>query len=72
MFWLDALNIPSHRFSADKSSWPKGSEVREIQYLGVKVLWWPGEAGGFHMSKEELEPYRLLGDRELDAILNFF
>jgi hypothetical protein len=51
-----------------KHAWPEGSEVRTK--FGQDILWWPKKNGGFHMSIEELEPYRLLGDSKVDRILS--
>ncbi len=67
MVWLDPLNLPAHRPSFDKNLWPPGSELRSK--FGVQFLWWPRKLGGFHLPKEDLEPYRFVGDGQVDNIL---
>jgi hypothetical protein len=64
---FNPLDLPCYRPPRDKNTWPEGSEVRTK--FGAHVLWWPKKYGGFHMSSEELEPYRLLGDGKVDRIL---
>jgi len=66
LFTFDSLNLPA--FAPPSKPWPKGSEMR-IKY-GQTVLWWPIAAGGYHWSPEQLEPYRLIGDPRVDAILD--
>ena len=66
MLWIDPLNLPAHTPPRDQKLWPAGSEVRTK--FGQRFLWWPRELGGFHLSKQELEPYRLLGDDPVDTI----
>jgi hypothetical protein len=64
---FNALNLPSYRVP-HKRDWPDGALVRNI--FGMRVLWWPTEQGGHHMSGQELEPYRQIGDPQLDKILD--
>lgn len=67
MVWIDPLSLPAHRPWRDSSSLPNGVEVRTK--FGQEYFWWPRKLGGFHLSKEELEPYRLIGDDSIDSIL---
>jgi hypothetical protein len=63
---FDALNVDSYRIPPPKE-WAEGSYVRVK--LGQKVLWHDRKDGGYHLSADELEPYRLLGDGSVDRIL---
>lgn len=67
MFQIKATALPAHTPSQNKATWPPGSSLRKK--FGQEILFWPREAGGFHLSKEQLEPYRLLGDGSMDRIL---
>ena len=64
---FNPLNLPSYRVPR-KTDWPDGAFVRNK--FGSDVLWWPTEKGGHHMSGQELEPYRQIGDPQLDKILD--
>jgi hypothetical protein len=66
---FNALHLPSYRVPR-KRDWPDGAFVRNK--FGMVVLWWPTEKGGHHMSGQELEPYRQIGDPQLDKILDMF
>jgi len=63
---FDALNIRAYRIPK-REEWPEGAYVRNK--FGQKVLWLDRKDGGYHISTDALEPYRLLGDGPLDRIL---
>ena len=67
MLQVKATQLPAHSPPSNKDSWPKGSTLRKK--FGQEILFWPRKVGGFHLSKEELEPYRLLGDEPMDTLL---
>jgi hypothetical protein len=62
---FDALNVSAYRIPPERQR-PEKAFVRSK--FGQKVLWWERCEGGHHLSSEELEPYRHIGD-ELDVIL---
>jgi len=68
MLSLNASKPPAHSPPRNKNEWPEGSYLRKT--FDKEVLWWPRESGGFHIEKEQLEPYRLLGDESMDRILD--
>lgn len=63
------LDLPAHRPPRDKSLWPVDSELRCLSVIKYSYLWHSQKDGGYHMTPEELEPYRLLGDAEIDMLL---
>eukprot|EP00536_Pseudo-nitzschia_multiseries_P001983 jgi/Psemu1/235232/estExt_Genewise1.C_260128 len=63
---FDPLDIAAYRIPK-KESWPEGSYVRSK--FGQNVLWLDRSDGGYHLSTEDLEKYRLLGDGPVDRIL---
>ena len=67
LFGFNPLSLPAHNPPKDKNSWPPGSELRTK--FGQQGLWWPKKLGGAHLSGEEIEPYRQLGDDPVDQIL---
>jgi hypothetical protein len=62
---FNALNVYAYRLPP-KSEWPDKAIVKKK--FGQKVLWLERKDGGFHLSREDLEPYRLIGDT-VDGIL---
>jgi ER-bound oxygenase mpaB/B'/Rubber oxygenase, catalytic domain len=62
---FDALNVAAYRVPPESQRPPKAA-VRSK--FGQQVLWLERKDGGYHLSQEDLEPYRLLGD-EVDDIL---
>jgi hypothetical protein len=64
---FNSLNLRSNRFPSRSEEWPKGAF--ETSKFGQKVLWWSKDHGGHHMCEEELDPYRQIGDPEVDRIL---
>lgn len=66
MFQFNAVDIPAYRLPK-KEEWPEGAELRTK--FGQKVLWLDRCDGGYHVSADELEKYRLLGDGPVDRIL---
>ena len=63
---FNALDIRAYRIPKRKE-WPEGAYLRNK--FGQKVLWLDRKDGGYHISMDALEPYRLLGDGPLDRIL---
>jgi hypothetical protein len=63
---FNAVDIPAYRIP-QKELWPEGAYVRTK--FGQKVLWLERKNGGYHLSTESLEPYRLIGDIPVDRIL---
>lgn len=63
---FDALNVRAYRIPP-QAEWPPGAYVRNK--FGQRVLWLDRTDGGYHLSREVLEPYRLLGDSPVDRIL---
>ena len=63
---FNAVDIPAYRIPK-KELWPEGAYVRTK--FGQKVLWLERKDGGYHLSTESLEPYRLIGDIPVDRIL---
>ena len=63
---FNAIDIPAYRIPNQKT-WPEGAYVRTK--FGQKVLWLERKDGGYHLSTETLEPYRLIGDPPVDKIL---
>jgi hypothetical protein len=64
---FNALDVPAYRIPP-KSQWPKTACMRTK--FGQKVLWWERVDGGYHLPRDALEPYRLIGDCSVDGILN--
>ena len=62
---FDAVNVRAYRVPPE-NEWPPRAVIR--RKFGQKVLWLERKDGGFHLSRQELEPYRLLGD-SVDEIL---
>ncbi|KAG7355774.1 DUF2236 domain containing protein [Nitzschia inconspicua] len=62
---FDALNVRAYRIPPE-SQWPPKAFVRSK--FGQRVLWLERRDGGYHLSGDDLEPYRNIGD-EVDAIL---
>ena len=68
---FNALFLPAYQPPKDEKLRPKGSEIRTK--FGQACLWWPRtKFGGYSLSTEELEPYRLLGDGPIDCILDLY
>lgn len=65
---FDALNVPSYKVTHNKDEWPEGATSIRCLF-GQEVLWHPESNGGHHLSSEELEPYRHIGDTSVDKIL---
>ncbi|KAL3915909.1 MAG: hypothetical protein SGILL_005424, partial [Bacillariaceae sp.] len=65
-FSFNALDVPAYRVPP-KNEWPKTAYLRTK--FGQQVLWWLRKDGGYHLSPQELEPYRLIGDCRVDTIL---
>jgi len=63
---FSALDITSWRIPK-RELWPEGAFVRNK--FGQNVLWLDRNNGGYHMSTDALEPYRLLGDGPVDRII---
>jgi len=63
---FNAVDIPAYRIP-QKELWPEGAYVRTK--FGQEVLWLERKNGGYHLSTESLEPYRLIGDIPVDRIL---
>jgi len=63
---FNGVDIPGYRVPK-RELWPKGATVRTK--FGQDVLWLERKNGGHHIPVEALEPYRLLGDKKVDSIL---
>jgi hypothetical protein len=63
---LNALDISALRIPK-RELWPEGAFVRNK--FGQKTLWLDQNDGGYHLSTNALEPYRLLGDGPVDRII---
>jgi ER-bound oxygenase mpaB/B'/Rubber oxygenase, catalytic domain len=69
MLSFDALNVKSFaHIPDDPRDWPEGSWKRSK--FGQSVLWFERRDGGFHVSSDDLAPYRYIGDGPVDAILD--
>lgn len=60
------LNPQSAAFSSNRRTWPPKAVLRT--HFGQRVLWHAVQDGGRHVSANELEAYRLIGDPAVDHI----
>jgi ER-bound oxygenase mpaB/B'/Rubber oxygenase, catalytic domain len=66
---FSVLHAKTLRIPRRQEEWPEGATGIRTNVLGIDILWHLSEKGGHHMSKEQLEPYRLIGDEKCDNIL---
>ena len=62
---FNSLNLPSARVP---HRWP-ASATHVHTFFGQDVLWCPSSRGGSHLSEDQLEPYRQIGDPIVDHLL---
>ena len=60
------VNQRSTRYSRDPRHWPEGATEKSL--FGQHILWHSLADGGRHMTEEDLEVYRTVGDAEVDQI----
>ena len=74
-WFYDPLHLRSASFSRDPRTWPPGAYIRS--HFGQQVLWHANDdhasaegegGGGRHLTAEQLEPYRHVGDPLVDDI----